>query len=320
MSERYIYAVARIRKKELELLNSDFLEQLLAAPDEASCLRLLTERGFGKPGQSAEEILEEENKKIWDLMRDLIGDLSVFNVFLYEIDFHNLKAAVKENCVALSHPGTYRSGGTVSGEALQKALLTRDYAKLPENMQAAAKDALETLLQTRDGQLCDLIIDRAALEAIYAAGKKTDSGILSLYSELTVACADIKIAIRSANMKKSKEFADRSIAACDTIDKSRLVKAASEDQEAVIRYLENTSYSGCIDEIRTSPAALERWCDNLLIRKIRPQKSNPFGIDPLAAYCLARQSEIKNVRIILTGKRNHFPEEGIRGRIRETYV
>ena len=32
------------------------------------------------------------------------------------------------------------------------------------------QEAYETLLHTRDGQLCDVMIDRATLDAIYAAG------------------------------------------------------------------------------------------------------------------------------------------------------
>ena len=320
MSGQYIYAVARIRRKELDLLNQDFMEQLLSASDEEHCLRLLNERGWGLTGQSAEEILEEENKKTWELMQELVGDLSVFNVFRYETDFHNLKAAIKENCVAGTHPGIYRAGGTLEGPWLEKIIAERDFGKLPQYMQDAAGEALEVLLKTRDSQLCDLIVDKAALEAIYAAGKSSKSEILSLYGELTVAAADIKIAIRGAAMKKNRDFFDRSLAACSSLDVRRLSVCAAEGTEKLIGYLQNTSYAGCIEEIRRSPAALERWCDNLLIRRIRPQKSNPFGIDPLAAYVLARQAEIKTVRIILTGKRNDFPEEGIRGRIRETYV
>jgi V/A-type H+-transporting ATPase subunit C len=47
---------------------------------------------------------------------------------------------------------------------------------------------------------------------------------------------------------------------------------------------------------------------------------HPFTIGPLAAYILARESEIRSVRIILTGKANDMPEETIRERIRKTYV
>ena len=41
---------------------------------------------------------------------------------------------------------------------------------------------------------------------------------------------------------------------------------------------------------------------------------------PVIAYYLARQNEIRTVRIILTGKANGFPEEVIRQRVRAMYV
>ena len=67
-------------------------------------------------------------------------------------------------------------------------------------------------------------------------------------------------------------------------------------------------------------SAFERWCDNQIIETIRPQLYNSFSLGPLVAYVLARENEIKTVRIILTGKRSGLPEEFIRERAREMYV
>ena len=53
---------------------------------------------------------------------------------------------------------------------------------------------------------------------------------------------------------------------------------------------------------------------------MRSQKYESFSVGPLLAYLLARQNEIKTVRIILTGKQNVFQDEAIRERIREMYV
>ena len=57
-----------------------------------------------------------------------------------------------------------------------------------------------------------------------------------------------------------------------------------------------------------------------MIPKIKHQQSSPFGLGSLAAYILARENEIKSVRIVLSGKLNHLPEESIRERVREMYV
>ena len=51
-----------------------------------------------------------------------------------------------------------------------------------------------------------------------------------------------------------------------------------------------------------------------------PDVKNSFSIGPLVAYILARENEIKTVRIILSGKQNDFSDDAIRERVREMYV
>ena len=57
-----------------------------------------------------------------------------------------------------------------------------------------------------------------------------------------------------------------------------------------------------------------------MIEMIKPQKFNAFTISPVAAYLLAKEGEIKSVRLILSGKLNHLQEEKIMERLRESYV
>ena len=67
----FIYAVARIRTKELSLLSAAFLEQLLALPDEAACLKLLNEQGWGSAGQDVKTMLSGERDRTWQLIGEL---------------------------------------------------------------------------------------------------------------------------------------------------------------------------------------------------------------------------------------------------------
>ena len=187
-------------------------------------------------------------------------------------------------------------------------------------MQHAAQEAYETLLHTRDGQLCDVIIDRAALDAIYQAGKASDVAIIRDYAESTVAVADIKIAVRSQKTAKSIEFMKRAMAECSSVSADQLAKAALAGADAISEYLLGTAYAEGAEALRTSPSAFERWCDNRIIQTISPQKYNAFTIGPVIAYVIARQNEIKTVRIILSGKLNELPDDSIRERVREMYV
>ncbi len=321
MAEQYIYAVARVRSRELSLLNESVIGQLCAASGEEDCLRILNEKGWGNPDLPSEEMFREEEKKTWAFIRELVPDqMQIFDVFRLTADYHNLKAAVKESCIDGTHPGIYQEDGTLDAGVMETAVAESDYEALPKSMRAVAQEAKETLLQTRDGQLCDAIIDRAALEAVREAGAKTGEKLLQDYGELICATGDIRIAVRSAKCGKDRQFLMKALAPCETLDIELLADAASSGMDAVCAYLDHTVYADAVDELKASVASFERWCDNRMIETIRPQIHNPFGIGPVAAYILARENEIRTVRIILAAKRNSLPEEMLRERVRVMYV
>lgn len=319
--DQYTYAVARIRSMELSLLDKSFFEQLIACKSYEDCLRLLMEKGWGRSGdETAEELLVAEREKTWDTVSELVKDLSVFDTFLYGNDFHNLKAAIKQVYVNQELPGIFINRGTIKAESILSAVKEHDFMKLPEYMRDCAEEAYQVQFHTGDSQLCDVILDKAALDTIYKKGMESGNDLFQEYAELKVAASDINIAIRGCKTGKRREFLERAIADCKTLDKAKLIEAALNGVEEIYNYLENTVYSDAVVAIKESPSAFERWCDNLIIKHIQPQKYNPFTLSPIAAYILARENEIKSVRIVLSGKLNDLPEESIRERLREMYV
>lgn len=319
---QYTYAVARIRAMEVSLFSKAVIDQLLACKDEKQCIQLLQEKGWGNADTSAdaEAILTCEREKTWKTVRELVDDMSVFDVISYPDLFHNLKAAIKQAAAEKEIPGIFIQDTVISGEEMLEIVKNQEFGKLPDFMAGAAEEAYEALLHTQDGQLCDVIIDKAALDAVYEAGKKTDDAIIRDYAESTVAVADIKIAVRSQKTAKSMEFMKKAMAECDSVSIDALMKAALNGMDAIREYLEGTEYKGGAEALKESASAFECWCDNRIIETIRPQLYNPFSIGPVVAYVLARENEIKTVRIILTGKQNELPEESIRERVREMYV
>ena len=319
--ERYIYAVARIKAHENTLLTSAFMDSLLMTKSEDEALRMLSEKGWDT-SLSEEEMLSKERKKTWDLMKEMLGDdIDKFGVFLYANDYHNLKAAIKAMYDDNVSQDIYIEDGTVDYKDIVRAISDRNYDALPDKMVKVAMQASDMILRTRDGQLCDITIDRAALVDMHKAAKATGEEILSMYGELTVVSSDIKMIIRAIKTGKDREFMMRALAPCDTLNIDMLMDAAiSGGMESVYNYLSSTEYADAVDEIKKSMASFERWCDNLIIRRCKSQLYNSFGLGPLAAYVLAREYELKSIRIILSGKKNDFDTNSIRERVRETYV
>lgn len=324
----YIYAVARIRALEPTLFSGATLEQLMACRDYSSCLQFLTEKGWGNesqsnPGDSAvdgDKLLADEEKKSWALIEELAPDMSVFDVLSYQKLYHNLKAALKQVAVGKAAANVFYEDCEISAEEMNRMIREKDFSSLPEHMKQAAEEAYDTIRETGDGQLCDIIVDRACLEAVYAAGKQSKVDILKSYAETTVAVADIKIAVRCQKTAKSLDFMKRAMACCDSINVDLLAQASLGGLGSICEYLSGTTYAQGAEALAESPSAFERWCDNRMMETIRPEKYDSFTAGPLAAYLLAKENEIKTVRIILTGKQNRLPDEFIRERIREMYV
>ena len=80
-----------------------------------------------------------------------------------------------------------------------------------------------------------------------------------------------------------------------------------------------TPYAAAADALRSSMAAFETWCDDAVIDALAGAKTKPFGPEPLAAYVLGKENEIKTVRIILSARHNGLPDDAVRARIRTLY-
>ena len=298
---KYTYAVARIRALEVSLFSDAFIEQLLACRNADQVLQSVIEKGCGMDaGNDAEAVLKCEEEKAWAVIRDVAPDMRVFDVLSYPKLYHNLKAAVKEVYAGMKNPAMFYDDCPIPGEEMYRIVENRDFSRLPGNMGRTAQEALDLLLHTGDGQLCDIMIDR--------------------YADTTVAIADIKIAVRSQKTGKDADFMRNAMAECESISRDQLIRAALSGAEEIARYLEGTSYAGGAESLRESPSAFERWCDNRMIETLKSQKYETFSVGPLLAYLVARETEIRTVRIILTGKQNGFSDDAIRERIREMYV
>ncbi len=321
--ELFTLQVAQIRTKENTLFSDNDINSLMQCQDFEDCIQFLEDRGWGPTeNNTPEELLSLERDRMWDLIDHLCDDkqLKVFDIFRLTTDFHNLKVALKESYIQKEVPNVYIEGGSIPAQVMKKAAADNDFGALPIRMMRAAEEAREVLFHTGDSQLCDVIVDKAALRSVYQAGKDSKNPMLLDYAELKVASADISIVIRACKANKDMDFLNRALCECTSISAPLLAAAARSGLDAVYEYLETTIYADAIDAIKESPVAFERWCDNRMMRLIRPQKYNAFTIGPIAAYVLAKENEIKSVRVILSGKLNQLDGEKIRERLRESYV
>lgn len=321
MGENYTFAVARIRVLEKGLLTDADIAQMATMKDDEAVVSFLTDRGWGdeNSGKDASKVLSAESVKLDRLIRSLGVSDDIMNILSIPQVYHNLKTAVKDIATAGDSFSVYYDIPGAEAKTYLDILRDKRWKDLPENMRIPAETALDAMLKNHDGQLSDVIIDRACLDEMAAVAKKTKYKILRNYLQKRVLVTDVKIAVRGARTGKSFDFIKKALSPVKGIDTDNLARAASESDEALINYLSEHSMGEGADALKVSITEFEKWCDDSITESLRPEKMNPFTIGPIVAYYLGRTNEIKAVRVLITAKKNGFPEEAVKERARRMY-
>jgi len=87
----------------------------------------------------------------------------------------------------------------------------------------------------------------------------------------------------------------------------------SDYAAVVVRGIEEYQKSGSLH-------VLEREIDDHLLQLVKKAKYQVMGLEPLLGFAIAKECEIKNLRLVLTGKLMQLEPEVIRERLRKTYV
>lgn len=306
----YASAVAAVKAMENYLLTHTDIEQLISARTNAEFSAVLSSKGAD----------EQELSQVWEMLRSYAPDSKEMEILLYRNDFHNLKAVLKA-LISNREPSVYFiEPSNVTLEQLSTAFREKSAEGLPEHLKKPAEEAYELLTRTMDGQLSDTLIDKATLRAMQEDSAKYGGEFIQRYADITAACADIKTAYRCSKAKKSGQFLEAAICGSRELDRDDLIRAALSGLESLFSYLEMTSYADTAALLKKSTASFEKRCDDLITELAEEARMQSFGIEPLEAYYIAKEAEIKNIRIIKGCRECGSDRDIITERMRKLYV
>lgn len=310
---KYANAVGAVRAMENTLLGKSDIDQLINARSKAEVDSIMASKSG--TGAKADGLAE-----VWEMLREYAPDCKELEILLYRNDFHNLKAALKAIISNRDPKQYYIEPSNVELSVLVNAINTKEYEALPAYMRKTAEEAYELVTRTLDGQLSDSLIDVAALKAMQKSAEAFGGEFMQRYAALITVCADIKTAYRCSNLNKSAQFMETAICGSAEIEKDELIKAALGGTESLFGYIETTHYPEAAALLKESTAQYEKWCDDVLMELAETARMQAFGSEPLAAYYIAKEAEIKNLRILSVCKEFGADKETITERMRKLYV
>ena len=318
----YAYAVGNVRAHETALLTRQDMEQLLAVRDPARLAAALQDKGFGIDGGDTDALLTQETAKLWDYLRGVTPDFSLYDAFLYRNDYHNAKAILKGVLRNRPYAGLLLRPCTVEPALLEAAVKEKKYAPLPAHMRGAVERSYQLLAETADTQRSDAVLDAAAMAARLDAAERTRVPMLVELIRTTVFYSDVKTALRAARTRRGPEFLELALCPAAGMDLAELKKAALAGESELTGYLEQKDLYGSREAMaayRESPSAFEKWVDDRLMGIARQGRRVTMGPEALIGYLLGKETEIKAVHILASGLRAGQPEEAVRERLRELY-
>ena len=316
----YAYADARLKANENKLLTTSDIETLVSCRSVKDCYDFLAAKGW-KLDETVglTEALKQQNQELWQLLTESVPDKSVLDVLTVCNDYFNVKAALKASFVGTEADRLFVYPTSVDLEMLQTSVKRHDFDALGERMGNAAREAYQAALTSESGQAADIIIDRAALDALSARSKESQCGLAEDIARLLCTFSDIKTAYRSARTGKSASFLEKAISDGGALDRKTLIEKSEKGENELLDYLQKTDYKKAASLLSKSTVEFEKYCDDAVIEEAKKAKYCFLGFEPVLAFYYAKQAELKCVRIIIGAKQNGLSEEAVRERVRALY-
>ncbi len=318
-----LYAVARIHTLERDALDAGRIERLLNAATYDEALRTLSEIGFtGAEGGDVEAIAAERVLSACALVRKISPNADATDCFMLRYDALNLKTLLKARC--LDQPAQFLSQcGIYPVEELAHQVAERQYKKLPDALRIPLEGLEKTLAVHDDAFAIDCTIDKAVYTLIQQKLRRVKSPAIRGYFAARADMLGAIMLLRVLKMGKDAAFFEELLLPGGTIKAADWLRAY-EKPELLVKLL--APYGGkvklaaqaAVQDAAKLPA-LEKAMEDHLISEFSKRQHDCLTLEPVVGHILGAEREAAAVRLILTGKKNGFPQEAIRERLRVLY-
>lgn len=319
-----------IKSLEKELLAPATLMRIIEEPDYKSAFRALKEQGFGKNAATdeadSEAILQAETLALDDFAREFSPADKYSEFCLTGIDFYNAERLLRSEYikgfgfvqtrtglisdVAAALKDRDRKGKSGDGK--------KDKNALPQEL-ISAYDEGKALFES--GKASGAEISSVFIKARYARLLKKCGGQLNAFLKNEIDCKNVSTALRA----KTQGEIDKLFIGGGGLKKEDIDFIFSQDADKIEKRFAFTPFADMIATAEKEKSAglplvrFEAEADGFALKELKKKKYETEGATPFVLYYLYKSAEIKNVRIILTGKRAGASAEDIKRRLRTGY-
>ena len=340
---RYVIETAHIRVIEMQMLSrATFLDMANAENFEAA-VNLLASSEYALPPAPAgnrqgfaemENILRHRRTAVRELFADLMIDKPIVELFKTRSDFANMRLAVRRVLTERPLGTDYSDDGNVPPEQFEEVFEEENYSLLPDYMAEAVERAVLAYYKNKDPALreqkdirqIDYAIDSAQAEYNLKKARELKSIFLLGLFRIQIDLVNIRTMLR-LKFTESEQGPRLAGTKRDVFLKGGYLGAERLEQGLSIGYEglgslfyvtphhriveRGASYLASDKSFLTA----ERQCEEFLTGFLKTTIQVTTGPQPIIAYLLMKENEIRTVRLILTAKKNSLDTKLILDRI-----
>lgn len=328
----FIQSSATIRVLEKKLLDRASLERLIEADGLEEALRYLNDSIYQGPvaklekPEDYEEVLKAEQLRFFEELYSISPSKIPVDLVTCKYMYHNLKVLLKEAIQEEDYRNLYVHLGDIDLKKLRDEFEGEGKKSYSDHYLDIVEEARRKYEETKDPQSMEIYIDKAYFEEMLTMAEKSGIDLFKTYVKDLIDFTNIRTILRAKRQNKDLEFLKEVIIDKGFIPKERyydFLNVTIDPDSALFKSSNIYKFvrRGISEYENTGSLILfEREMDNYLISLAKEAKKVTYGPEVIFGYGLAKETEIKNLRIIFVSKLNKLDNDFIRERLRDSYV
>ena len=323
---RYTYQTALVRTLEMQMLTRTTLHDMANASDFQQAADLLSGTEYALPAggrnfAEVQDVLHQQRTAVRTLFADLMLDKTIADLLKTRDDFANLRLAVRRTLTEKPSGTDYSSDGNVPPELIEQISAEKKESGIlafPDYMRDAAEQAVLAYYQNKDIRRIDAAIDQYQAEYNLKQARRLKSVFLLGLYKIQIDLTNIRTMLRL----KFTESGQRNVfLKSGFIELERFMRGIELGYEALSPLFFVTPYHRIVDAGAGYLASdksflkVEQQCEEHVTGFLKSTVQITAGHQPIIAYLLMKENEIRTVKLILTAKKNDLNTKLILDRI-----
>lgn len=325
---RYTFSTAKVRVLESAMLTRGVLLDMANAPSFEAAVDQLSgsEYALGQQGQGFDEIeamLLERRTELRHLFAGLIdeADTDLIELLKARTDFANMRLAVRRVVTERPIGADYSDEGSVPADEFEEIFEQENYDRFPLYLRETVEAAVLGYYEKKDIRQIDYAIDKYQAGYKLKKARELNSVFLTSFFRVQVDLNNVRTMLR-LKMAGREDEKDRFLPG-GYIEVDRLVHGLAVGYEAVAGLFYATPYYEFVESgvsylvAEKSFLGLEKRYEEYMGGFLKTTGSIAAGPQPVIAYLLMKENEIRTVRMLLTAKKNNLQTKYILDRLAE---